>query len=92
MTGNELNVAIALLQQNGFQVGDVQRVERDAPANTVLEQDPAASPPAKQASLDCCLPQLLLLEAEGDADGERRAGQRQGPVYRRAGPPPRSRS
>jgi beta-lactam-binding protein with PASTA domain/predicted Ser/Thr protein kinase len=53
VTGNELNVAIALLQQNGFSVGDVKRVEREAPANTVLEQDPAASPPADQASLDC---------------------------------------
>jgi eukaryotic-like serine/threonine-protein kinase len=49
VTGNELNVAIALLQQNGYQVGGVTRVERDAPANTVLEQDP----PAGQTSLDC---------------------------------------
>ncbi len=53
VTGNELNVAIALLQQNDFSVGDVKRVEREAPANEVLEQDPAASPPANQASLDC---------------------------------------
>ena len=51
VTGNQLNVAIALLQQDGFSVGDVKRVERDAAANTVLEQDPAASPP--EASLDC---------------------------------------
>jgi serine/threonine-protein kinase len=53
VTGNELNVAIALLQQNGFSVGDVKRVEREAPANEVLEQDPAASPPSDEASLDC---------------------------------------
>jgi serine/threonine-protein kinase len=53
VTGNQLNVAIALLQQDGFPVGDVTRVERDAPANTVLEQDPAASPPADKAELDC---------------------------------------
>jgi beta-lactam-binding protein with PASTA domain len=53
VTGNELNVAIALLEQNGFSVGDVKRVEREAPANQVLEQDPAASPPGDQASLDC---------------------------------------
>jgi serine/threonine-protein kinase len=51
--GNELNVAIALLQQNGFEVGEVKRVERESPANTVLEQDPLASPPADEASLDC---------------------------------------
>jgi beta-lactam-binding protein with PASTA domain/predicted Ser/Thr protein kinase len=59
VTGNELNVAIALLQQNGFSVGDVQRVEREAPANEVLEQDPAASPPGDQASLDCTFLTLL---------------------------------
>jgi serine/threonine-protein kinase len=53
VTGNQLNVAIALLQQNGFSVGDINRVEREVPANTVLEQDPAASPPANQAALDC---------------------------------------
>jgi serine/threonine-protein kinase len=46
-------VAIALLQQNGFSVGDVKRVQREAPAGEVLEQDPAASPPADQASEDC---------------------------------------
>jgi serine/threonine-protein kinase len=53
VTGNQLNVAIALLQQNGFSVGDVKRVEREAPANEVLEQDPAAAPPADEASEDC---------------------------------------
>ncbi len=55
VTGNQLNVAIALLQQNGFSVGDVNRVEREAPANEVLEQDPAAAPPADQAAEDCSL-------------------------------------
>jgi beta-lactam-binding protein with PASTA domain/predicted Ser/Thr protein kinase len=53
VTGNPLNVAITLLEQDGFSVGEVIRVEREAPANEVLEQDPAASPPAGQASLDC---------------------------------------
>jgi serine/threonine-protein kinase len=53
VTGNQLGVAISLLQQDGFSVGEVKRVEREAPANTVLEQDPAASPPANKASLDC---------------------------------------
>ncbi len=55
VTGNQLGVAISLLQQDGFSVGEVKRVEREAPANTVLEQDPAASPPADRASLDCAL-------------------------------------
>ncbi|HEX4463706.1 MAG TPA: Stk1 family PASTA domain-containing Ser/Thr kinase [Solirubrobacterales bacterium] len=53
VTGNQLNVAIALLQQDGFSVGDVKRVEREAPTNEVLEQDPAAAPPADQAAEDC---------------------------------------
>jgi serine/threonine-protein kinase len=53
VTGNQLNVAITLLEQKGFSVGKVDRVEREAPANEVLEQDPAASPPANQASEDC---------------------------------------
>ncbi len=53
VTGNELNAAIAILQQNGFGVAEVKRVQREAPANEVLEQDPAASPPGDQASLDC---------------------------------------
>ena len=53
VTGNQLGVAITLLEQDGFSVGEVIRVEREAPANEVLEQDPAASPPSDQASLDC---------------------------------------
>jgi beta-lactam-binding protein with PASTA domain/predicted Ser/Thr protein kinase len=53
VTGNQLGVAISLLQQDGFSVAEVKRVEREAPANEVLEQDPAASPPAEAASLDC---------------------------------------
>jgi serine/threonine-protein kinase len=53
VTGESLNLSFARLQQDGFNVGEVKRVEREAPANTVLEQDPAASPPADEASLDC---------------------------------------
>jgi eukaryotic-like serine/threonine-protein kinase len=49
VTGNQLNVAIALLEQNGFKVGDVNRVQREVAVNTVLEQDP----PAGTASLNC---------------------------------------
>jgi serine/threonine-protein kinase len=72
VTDNELNVAIALLQQNGFEVGEVKRVEREAPANTVLEQDPLASPPAGEASLDCAFlsffcskPKVVLTVSSG---------------------------
>ncbi len=49
VTGNQLGVAIALLEQNGFKIGDIDRVQREVAANTVLEQDP----PAGNASLDC---------------------------------------
>jgi eukaryotic-like serine/threonine-protein kinase len=49
VTGNQLNVAIALLEQNGFKVGEISRVRREVAAGTVLEQDP----PAGNASLDC---------------------------------------
>jgi len=59
VTGNQLETSIRLLEQNGFKVGDVHRVEREAPVGTVLEQDPAASPPAKEASLDCAFLSLF---------------------------------
>jgi serine/threonine-protein kinase len=49
VTGNQLNVAISLLEQNGFSVGEITRVQRDVAANTVLE----SSPPAGETSLDC---------------------------------------
>jgi eukaryotic-like serine/threonine-protein kinase len=51
VTDNQLNVAISLLEQNGFKVGEVKKVRRDVAAGTVLEQDP----PAGEASLDCAL-------------------------------------
>ena len=49
VTSNPLNVAIAVLEQNGFKVGAITRVQREVAVNTVLEQDP----PAGNASLDC---------------------------------------
>jgi eukaryotic-like serine/threonine-protein kinase len=75
--GNELNVAISLLQQEGFAVGEVKRVEREAPANTVLEQDPLAAPPADKASLDCSFltffcskPRVTLTVSSGPGTGK----------------------
>jgi len=72
VTGESLNLAFARLQQDGFNVGEVKRVEREAPANTVLEQDPAASPPADEASLDCAFltffcskPEVMLTVSSG---------------------------
>jgi eukaryotic-like serine/threonine-protein kinase len=66
VTGNQLNVAIALLQQDGFSVGEVTRVERDAASNTVLEQDPAASPPENKAALDCSFLTLFCSKPKVD--------------------------
>jgi beta-lactam-binding protein with PASTA domain/predicted Ser/Thr protein kinase len=75
--GNQLNVAIALLEQDGFEVGEVRRVERRAAVNTVLEQDPRASPPSEQASLDCAFlaffcsePDVTLTVSAGPGSGE----------------------
>ena len=67
VTGNQLNVAIALLQQNGFSVGDA-RVEREVPP-TKCRAGPGRRTLADEAREDCGFLTLLLLEAEGDADG-----------------------
>jgi eukaryotic-like serine/threonine-protein kinase len=64
VNGNPLTAAITLLEQKGFSVGEVIRVEREAPANEVLEQDPAASPPADQASLDCAFVSFFCSKPE----------------------------
>jgi serine/threonine-protein kinase len=53
VTGEQLNVAIQLLQQEGFSIGGVDRVRRQAPADMVFEQRPVASPPGRQAELNC---------------------------------------
>jgi serine/threonine-protein kinase len=75
VVGNEVNVAISLLQQEGFSAG-VKRVENAAPANEVLEQDPPASPPADKANLDCSFltffcskPKVLLTVSKGLGNG-----------------------
>jgi len=77
VTGNQLNVAIALLQQDGFSVGEVKRVEREVAPNTVLEQDPAASPPGDEAALDCSFltffcskPAVTLTVSSGPGTGK----------------------
>jgi eukaryotic-like serine/threonine-protein kinase len=73
VTGNQLGVAIALLEQNGFKVGDIDRVQREVAANTVLEQDP----PAGGASLDCAFlsffcskPKVALTVSAGPGSAE----------------------
>jgi len=53
VTGSPESTAITLLREDGFGIEGIRRVQREAPVNTVLEQDPAASPPGEQAALDC---------------------------------------
>jgi serine/threonine-protein kinase len=73
VTGNDLDVAISLLQQNGFAVGDIDRVQRERAVNTVLEQDPSAG----EASLDCAFlgffcskPEVALTVSAGPGSAE----------------------
>ncbi|MGC1851961.1 MAG: Stk1 family PASTA domain-containing Ser/Thr kinase [Solirubrobacterales bacterium] len=77
VTGNQLGVAIALLEQNGFKVGEVDRVRREVAANTVLEQDP----PAGSTSLDCAFlsffcskPKVALTVSDGPGSAPVPAG------------------
>jgi beta-lactam-binding protein with PASTA domain/predicted Ser/Thr protein kinase len=77
VTGNQLGVAIALLEQNGFKVGDVDRVQREVAANTVLEQDPSSG----EASLDCAFlgffcskPKVALTVSAGPGSAKVPAG------------------
>jgi serine/threonine-protein kinase len=76
VTGNQLNVAIALLEQNGFSIGAIKHVERESPAGTVFEQDPLAAPPAAKAELNCAFltifcskPKVDLSVSEGPGNG-----------------------
>jgi beta-lactam-binding protein with PASTA domain/predicted Ser/Thr protein kinase len=84
VTGEPLTVAIALLEQNGFKVGERSHVQREVAAGTVLEQDP----PAGNASLDCAFlnffcskPKVALTVSSGPGSAEvpgGLAGQSQG--------------
>ncbi len=72
MTGSQLSVAVALLQQDGFSVG-ITRVNREAPVDEVLEQDP----PAGETSLDCSFlsffcskPEVALTVSQGPGTGK----------------------
>jgi eukaryotic-like serine/threonine-protein kinase len=60
VTGSTLNDAIELLKDNGLTVGEVNRVERDAPANEVLEQNPTDG----EVSLDCSFLNLFCTKPD----------------------------
>jgi beta-lactam-binding protein with PASTA domain/predicted Ser/Thr protein kinase len=66
VTGSPESTAISLLREDGFKIGEIRRVQREAPANTVLEQDPAASPPADEAALDCAFLSLFCSKPKVD--------------------------
>jgi serine/threonine-protein kinase len=53
VTGEDRSAATQRLERNGFDVVRIVTVQRQTRPNVVLEQDPAASPPADQASEDC---------------------------------------
>ena len=62
VTGNSApNVAIALPRADGLRSAEIKPGQREAPRDTVLEQDPPS--PARQVAR-LRLPHLLLLEAE----------------------------
>ncbi|MEX2107954.1 MAG: Stk1 family PASTA domain-containing Ser/Thr kinase [Solirubrobacterales bacterium] len=61
VAGNQLNVAIALLKEDGFAVAsEVNRVERPVPANVVLE----TNPPRGDVPLDCSFLNLFCSKPE----------------------------
>ena len=73
VTDNALNVAITLLEQDGFSVGEIKRVEREVAPNTVLEQDPAPGNAEEDCSFltfFCSKPQVDLTVSAGPGSSE----------------------
>jgi eukaryotic-like serine/threonine-protein kinase len=72
VTGDPLGVAVDRLQEEGFEVEDIRRVQRQAPKNQVLEQDPSG-----EATLDCAFlsffcskPKVTLTVSAGPGSAE----------------------
>jgi len=77
VTGEMRSAATQRLERNGFSVAKVVEVERQTAPNVVLEQDPAASPPADEAELDCSFltffcskPKVTLTVSSGPGSGK----------------------
>jgi eukaryotic-like serine/threonine-protein kinase len=73
VTGNPVNVAITLLEQKGFSVGEIKKVEREAPANEVLEQDPLPGKADEDCSFItffCSKPAVDLTVSAGPGQGK----------------------
>src|SRR4051794_7725615 len=73
VTGKQLEFAISQLERKGFEVGEEKFVERQAPRNTVLEQDPlpgSADEDCSFLSLFCSKPTVELTVSAGPGQGE----------------------
>src|SRR4051794_4989902 len=73
VTGKQLEFAISQLERKGFDVGEEKFVERQAPKNTVLEQDPlpgSADEDCSFLSLFCSKPTVELTVSAGPGQGE----------------------
>ena len=73
VTGKQLEFAITQLERKGFDVGEEKFVERQAPKNTVLEQDPlpgSAEEDCGFITLFCSKPTVDLTVSAGPGSGE----------------------
>jgi beta-lactam-binding protein with PASTA domain/predicted Ser/Thr protein kinase len=73
VTGKQLEFAIAQLERKGFDVSEEKFVERQAPKNTVLEQDPLPGSAEEDCSfltLFCSKPSVELTVSAGPGKGE----------------------
>jgi beta-lactam-binding protein with PASTA domain/predicted Ser/Thr protein kinase len=73
VTGKQLEFAISQLERKGFDVGEEKFVERQAPKNTVLEQDPlpgSAEEDCGFITLFCSKPKVDLTVSAGPGSGE----------------------
>ena len=73
VTGKQLEFAISQLERKGFDVGEEKFVERQAPKNTVLEQDPLPGSAEEDCSfitLFCSKPTVDLTVSAGPGSGE----------------------
>jgi eukaryotic-like serine/threonine-protein kinase len=73
VTGKQLEFAIGQLERKGFEVGEEKFVERQAPKNTVLEQDPlpgSAEEDCAFIALFCSKPKVDLTVSAGPGNSE----------------------
>jgi eukaryotic-like serine/threonine-protein kinase len=73
VTGKQLEFAISQLERKGFDVGEETFVERQAPKNTVLEQDPLPGSAEEDCSFIvffCSKPTVDLTVSAGPGSGE----------------------